>query len=162
MSTPLWKVLAPPQMEKHLRQNMTSLGEDLFDAALTFVYRPCSGFDAGPLADHLSRHTPIPIPYRDPIDWARWISTATAALGFVLLLRFLAPIFQNRWSWAIVTIVTSLVMTSGFMFTRIRGSPFTGGGGNWIAGGYQNQFGQEVSVVAFICKNIRFDESTQC
>jgi oligosaccharyltransferase complex subunit gamma len=67
------------------------------------------------------------------------------------MLRFLAPIFQSRWSWAIVTIVTSLVMTSGYMFTRIRGSPFTGGDGNWIAGGFQNQYGQEVSVVAFIC-----------
>lgn len=37
------------------------------------------------------------------------------------------------------------------MFTRIRGSPYTGADGSWIAGGYQNQFGQEVQVVALIC-----------
>ncbi|KAF8238653.1 oligosaccharyl transferase subunit OST3/OST6 family [Tricholoma matsutake] len=109
-----------------------------------------SGFDAGPLAAHLSKHTPIPIPYRDPIDWARWISAATGVLGCILMLRFIAPILQSRWVWAIITIITSLIMTSGYMFTRIRGSPYTGGDGNWLAGGFQNQFGQEVSVVAFI------------
>lgn len=37
------------------------------------------------------------------------------------------------------------------MFTRIRGSPYSGGDGQWIAAGYQNQFGQEVQVIAFIC-----------
>lgn len=42
-------------------------------------------------------------------------------------------------------------MTSGYMFTRIRGSPYSGENGQWIASGYQNQFGQEVQVVAFIC-----------
>jgi oligosaccharyltransferase complex subunit gamma len=109
-----------------------------------------SGFEAGPLAVYLSRQTPIPIPYKDPIDWARRISISIGVLGFILTLRFLAPIFQNRWSWAIVTILTSLVMISGYMFTRIRGSPYTGGDGNWIAAGFQNQYGQEVSVIAFV------------
>ena len=42
-------------------------------------------------------------------------------------------------------------MTSGHMFTRIRGSPYTDGNGQWIAAGFQNQFGQEVHVVALIC-----------
>lgn len=43
-------------------------------------------------------------------------------------------------------------MTSGYMFTRIRGTPFTSGG-SWIAPGYQNQYGQETQVVAAICKS---------
>ena len=43
-------------------------------------------------------------------------------------------------------------MTSGFMFTRIRGVPYVGQDGSWIAGGFQNQFGQEVQVVSMICK----------
>jgi hypothetical protein len=42
-------------------------------------------------------------------------------------------------------------MTSGFMFVRIRGMPFAGPDGNWIAQGYQNQYGQETQVVAMIC-----------
>ncbi|KAK1236532.1 oligosaccharyl transferase subunit ost3/OST6 [Marasmius sp. AFHP31] len=114
------------------------------------------GFDAGPLAESLSRHTPVPIPYRDPFDWAGLITGVAGLLGLALLVRFVGPIFQNRWTWAAVTIITSLVMTGGYMFTRIRQSPYTGGGGNWIAAGYQNQFGQEVQVVALIYGTLSF------
>lgn len=42
-------------------------------------------------------------------------------------------------------------MLGGFMFVRIRGMPYSDGG-NWIAAGYQNQFGQETQVIAMICK----------
>ena len=110
-----------------------------------------SGFEARPLAEFLSKFTPIPIPYKDPIDWAKFVTIAIGVLGSLLFLRFIAPIVQNRWSWAAATVVTILVMVGGYMFTRIRGVPYNGGNGNWIAGGYQNQFGQEVQVVAFIC-----------
>ncbi|KAF5380810.1 hypothetical protein D9615_003969 [Tricholomella constricta] len=109
-----------------------------------------NGFDAGPLAESLSKHTPIPIPYRDPINWARYFTIATGVLGLLVTLRFISPIIQSRWTWALVTVAVSLVMTSGYMFTRIRGSPFIGNDGNWVAAGFQNQFGQEVSVVAGI------------
>ncbi|TFK42567.1 oligosaccharyl transferase subunit OST3/OST6 family [Crucibulum laeve] len=109
-----------------------------------------TGFEPGPLAEHISKHTPIPVPYKDPIDWARWASMAVGGLGLLFVLRFISPILTNRWTWAVGTVVTSLIMTSGYMFTRIRNSPYSGGGGNWIAAGYQNQFGQEVQVVAFI------------
>lgn len=46
-------------------------------------------------------------------------------------------------------------MTSGYMFTRIRGAPYTGPNGAWIAQGYQNQYGQEVQVVAMVCTSSR-------
>ncbi|KDR81638.1 hypothetical protein GALMADRAFT_239708 [Galerina marginata CBS 339.88] len=108
------------------------------------------GFEPGPLAEYLSKYTPVRIPYKDPIDWARWITTAIGVLGSAFLLRFISPLVQSKWTWAAVTVTTSLVMTSGYMFTRIRGVPYSGGDGNWIASGYQNQFGQEVQVVAFI------------
>jgi oligosaccharyltransferase complex subunit gamma len=111
-----------------------------------------SGFDAGRLAKFLSQQTPITIPYKDPIDWSRYITISTSILGALLTLKFISPVMQSRWTWAVGTVIVSLVMTSGFMFTRIRGVPYTGADGNWIAGGYQNQFGQEVQVVSFICK----------
>jgi oligosaccharyltransferase complex subunit gamma len=38
------------------------------------------------------------------------------------------------------------------MYTRIRGVPYVGSDGNWIAGGFQHQFGQEVPVIAAICQ----------
>jgi len=109
-----------------------------------------NGFEPKPLADHISKHTPIPIPYRVPINWGRVISIASMIVGSLILLKQIAPVLQNRWIWAFITIVTCLVMTAGFMFTRIRNAPYTGNDGNWIAGGFQNQFGQEVQVVAFI------------
>ncbi|KAJ3489078.1 hypothetical protein NLI96_g2379 [Meripilus lineatus] len=108
------------------------------------------GFEPAPLAEQLSNHTPVPIPYKAPIDWARWGTFGGIALLFATTLRFVAPILKSRWSWAAGTVLTSLVMTSGYMFTRIRNAPFTGGNGQWIAPGYQNQFGQETQVIAMI------------
>ncbi|KAH7914706.1 hypothetical protein BJ138DRAFT_1123338 [Hygrophoropsis aurantiaca] len=108
------------------------------------------GFEAGPLAEQLSAHTPVPIPYTAPIDWARWGTLASLIPILTLLGRFIAPALKNRWVWAAGCIFVSLVMTSGYMFTRIREAPYTGPDGGWIAAGYQNQYGQEVQVVAMI------------
>ncbi|KAF9533002.1 oligosaccharyl transferase subunit OST3/OST6 family [Crepidotus variabilis] len=108
------------------------------------------GFDAGPLAEVISKFTPIPVPYKEPIDWTKASLAIVAIPAVLLLLRYLGPVVQNRWVWAVGTILTSLVMTSGYMFVRIRAAPWNGGGGNWIAAGHQNQYGQEVQVIAFI------------
>ncbi|PCH38076.1 oligosaccharyl transferase subunit OST3/OST6 family [Wolfiporia cocos MD-104 SS10] len=108
------------------------------------------GFDAGPLAEQLSHYTPTAIPYKAPIDFARLGAYAFIALSFVASLRFLSPVIRNRWFWATATVLTSLVMTSGYMFVRIRGMPHSGQNGQWIAPGYQAMYGQEVQVVAMI------------
>ena len=123
---------------------------ELYQQADKFIFR---GFEAEPLAEFLSKHTPIGIPYTKPFDWSRYITIATGILSALLAVKFLSPIVQSKWTWAAGTVIVSLVMVSGFMFTRIRGVPYTGGNGNWIAQGYQNQFGQEVQVVSFICKS---------
>ncbi|XP_006458115.1 hypothetical protein AGABI2DRAFT_190476 [Agaricus bisporus var. bisporus H97] len=81
------------------------------------------GFGAGPFADSVSRHTPVKIPYREPIDWTRLILTCIFGLSLLLALRFASPLFQNM--------------------------PYVGANG-WIASGFQSQYGQEVHVVAFI------------
>ncbi|KAI0748221.1 oligosaccharyl transferase subunit OST3/OST6 family [Daedaleopsis nitida] len=114
------------------------------------VYDFSNGFDAGPLAEQLSQYTPVRIPYKDPIDWAKYGTMAGTGLIVLSGIRFFLPILRSRWAWAIGIVLTSLTMTSGFMFVRIRGMPQSGAGGQWIAQGYQNQFGQEVTVVSFI------------
>jgi len=114
------------------------------------------GFEAEPLADHLSNHTPIRIPYSAPFDWGRWITAGAGLLTIAVTLRFIAPILQSKWTWAVGTILTALVMTSGHMFTRIRGTPYVGHDGSWIAGGYQNQFGQEVQVISVVYGTLGF------
>jgi len=69
-------------------------------------------------------------------------------LSGALAIQFLAPVLRNRWTWAVITVLISLVMTSGYMFTRIRGMPNTSPDGSWIAQGFQTQYGQETTVVA--------------
>ncbi|KAI0928544.1 hypothetical protein AcW1_005756 [Taiwanofungus camphoratus] len=108
------------------------------------------GFDAGPLAEQLSHFTPVPIPYKAPIDWPRIGTYVATTLVILTTMKFISPILRSRWTWAAVTVLTSLVMTSGFMFVRIRGMPQSGPNGQWIAPGYQNQFGQETQVIAMI------------
>ncbi|TBU65726.1 oligosaccharyl transferase subunit OST3/OST6 family [Dichomitus squalens] len=114
------------------------------------VYDFSNGFDAGPLAEQLSVYTPVPIPYKAPIDWAKYGTAVGVGLIILSGIRVFLPILRSRWAWAAGTVITSLVMTSGFMFVRIRGMPQSGANGQWIAPGYQNQFGQEVQVVSFI------------
>ncbi|KAG0707730.1 hypothetical protein DFH29DRAFT_994754 [Suillus ampliporus] len=117
---------------------------------LPFKYEFQHGFEAGPLAEQLSAHTPIPIPYSAPFNWGRLGSIASLVPIVTLVYRFIKPALTNRWVWAAGTVSTSLVMTSGYMFTRIRGAPYVGQNGAWIAQGYQNQFGQEVQVIAMV------------
>lgn len=116
---------------------------------------PRSGFDAGPLAEQLSAYTPVAIPYKAPIDYAKYGTAAGVALIVLSGIRFFLPVLRSRWAWAAGTVLTSLVMTSGFMFVRIRGMPASGQNGQWIAPGYQNQYGQEVQVVSFTCACMR-------
>jgi len=139
--------LTRPALKSTISQSTSSLLLPLFPLITSVFTR---GFDARPLADFLSHHTPVPIPYREPIDTTRVALLSILALSLLLSLRFAAPIFQSRWTWAIAIVLTSLIMISGYMFTRIRSMPYVAPGG-WIAPGFQSQYGQEVHVVAFIC-----------
>ncbi|KAL4067650.1 hypothetical protein J3A83DRAFT_4097088 [Scleroderma citrinum] len=115
-----------------------------------FKYDFSNGFEARPLAEQLSSHTPVPIPYKDPINWSHVASLISLIPILILTFRIIHPVLYNRWVWAVATILLSIVMTSGYMFTRIRGMPYTGSDGSWIAGGYSNQYGQEVQIISFL------------
>jgi oligosaccharyltransferase complex subunit gamma len=114
-----------------------------------------SGFDADTLAEELSKFTPARIPYSPPFNWGL---LGTAVMGLLTLLmsaRFVLPVLASRWTWAAVIIVSSIIFTSGIMFVRIRGTPWVGRtqtGTSWLAGGYQNQYGMEVQVIAGVCE----------
>ena len=148
---PLQQVLAS-QPELTLLLPTTSLRKPLNHCSGTLIQTPFdSGFDPQPLAEQLSGFTPVPIQFRPPIDWAKWGTVVFFILIGALSIRFLAPVLRNRWTWAVITVLTSLVMTSGYMFTRIRGMPTTAADGQWIAQGFQTQYGQETTVVATLC-----------
>lgn len=112
-----------------------------------------NGFDAGPLAEQLSHHTPIPIPYQAPINWENVGSTILFAVSLLLFGRFCKPVVTGRLFWIIMTVVPSLAFMGGLMFVQIRGSPWQMQNGQWMAQGYSNQLGKEVQMVAIICKS---------
>ena len=115
-----------------------------------------NGFDAAPLAEQLSHHTPIPIPYQAPINWGKIASTALSAAAFLLFARFCKPVLTGRFVWVIMTIIPSLAFMGGLMFVQIRGSPWEMQNGQWLAQGHSNQFGKEVQMIAIICKPLVF------
>jgi len=115
-----------------------------------FKFDFSSGFDAEPLAQELSRYTPIPIPYRAPINWVRWGAITALSLLSILTVRFLLPILTSRFFWIVLTIVPTLAFISGFMFTQIRGVPWEMPNGQWMAAGYSNQLGKEVQMLSII------------
>lgn len=111
-----------------------------------------NGFDAAPLAEQLSHHTPIPIPYRAPINWGKFMSTAFFAASFLLFARFFKSVFTGRFIWVVMTVLPSLAFMGGLMFVQIRGSPWQLPNGQWMAQGYSSQYGKEVQMIAIICK----------
>ncbi|KAI0093954.1 oligosaccharyl transferase subunit OST3/OST6 family [Irpex rosettiformis] len=111
------------------------------------TYDFSNGYAPEALAEHLSLYTPVRIPYRPPVDWAKYGTFAATGLILTTVARFIFPLLKSRITWAIITIGTILVMTGGHMFVRIRGMPYSDGP-NWIAGGYQSQYGQETQVIA--------------
>jgi hypothetical protein len=107
-----------------------------------------SGMDGESFAAHMSRHAPVPIPY----------TTAGTAIALVLGARyfwmFFSSFLQSRWTWGILSMIAILTFTAGHMFVKIRKMPYTVNGRNgpqWIASGYQNQYGMETQVVALLC-----------
>ena len=112
-----------------------------------------SGFDAAPLAEQLSHHTPIPIPYQAPINWGKIGSTVFFVASFLLFGRFCKPVITGRLFWIVMTVIPSLAFMGGLMFVQIRGSPWEMQNGQWMAQGYSNQLGKEVQIIAIICKS---------
>ncbi|KAL5511853.1 OST3 [Sanghuangporus vaninii] len=106
------------------------------------------GNDAKEFAAQMSNFTPVPIPYRVPIDWGLVLSVASTLIIFALAARLVFPVILSRWTWAIITISTILVMTSGFMFVRIRNMPYRTREHSMMPG-FQTQVGAEIWTVSF-------------
>ncbi|KLO10678.1 dolichyl-diphosphooligosaccharide-protein glycotransferase [Schizopora paradoxa] len=105
------------------------------------------GYDAKELATLMSQFTSVPIPYRVPIDWGFVLTFGATVLSCAVAARLILPVLVNKWTWAAITISTMLVMTSGFMFVRIRGMPYRTAEHTMVPG-YQNQVGAEIWTVS--------------
>lgn len=86
---------------------------------------------------------------------------APIVLGTILFIMWqaraiLLPIIQSRVVWGIGSGIIACVFTSGFMWNRIKNAPYVtasqDGKIQWVAGGFQNQFGLETQVVGGLCE----------
>lgn len=110
----------------------------------------------------LARHLPgRPHPeIKRPINWLKWASLFTFVAGAVTAMisasPYILPIIQNRNLWAAGSMIAILLFISGHMFNHIRKVPYVAGDGKggitYFTGGFQNQLGLEVQIVAAICK----------
>ncbi|WBW73027.1 oligosaccharyltransferase gamma subunit Ost3 [Schizosaccharomyces osmophilus] len=117
-----------------------------------------SGVDADKLAALVLKETGkgAPIIYRqDPTKkYASLVSTVLCGAALFFTRKILLKVFTSRKVWAAFSIITVITLSSGFMFTRIRFTPYSQRGENgenlWLAGSQQYQFGAEVQVVSLI------------
>ncbi|KAI0179251.1 hypothetical protein GGR52DRAFT_535485 [Hypoxylon sp. FL1284] len=108
----------------------------------------------------LARHLPDRPhpPVSRPINYVSWIVSTVLVLFFAAvgynIWPYLLPVIQNRNVWAGLSLIGILLFTSGQMFNRIRKVPYVAGDGrggiSYFAGGFQNQFGLETQIVAFM------------
>ncbi|QRW00286.1 magnesium transporter protein 1 [Ceratobasidium sp. AG-Ba] len=116
-------------------------------------------FDPLTFSREVSKHTIVPIPYRAPPNYALWANLAAVVVLGGLATRFaytyLGDFIFSRWTWALGVVLFMLTFTSGYMFVKIRGMPQTGRG-QWMAGGYQNQYGMETNVISTIYGTLAF------
>ena len=97
--------------------------------------------------------------FKRPINWIAWSISIVGGLTIIGLFAkawpVLLPIIQSRNLWAGLSLLGILLFTSGYMFNQIRKVPYVAadnrGGIKYFAPGFQNQFGLETQVIAFIC-----------
>lgn len=122
-----------------------------------------SSFDAKVFAEQLSPHTPVAIPYTVPINWTAVFGVVAAIISLFIAYQVFGQIILNilssRYIWGVASLAFILVMCAGYMFVRIRQSPYAGQvrtqngvAPSHIAAGYQNQFGAEIQIVSGLCE----------
>ncbi|KAL6927973.1 hypothetical protein ACO0SA_004597 [Hanseniaspora valbyensis] len=92
-----------------------------------------------------------------PVDYVSKAITASAVLLVVFLLKkfnnFVTKIVKSRILWAVISTAFIIIMCNGYMFNKIRNSPYAGNGKNgveYFQGGMQNQFAIETQIVSFL------------
>ncbi|KAG0171930.1 oligosaccharyl transferase subunit ost3/OST6 [Apophysomyces sp. BC1034] len=116
------------------------------------------GLSAESLAAFLSREMGMPVPVSRPIDYTQWGIKLFLVLGAAAVIKLAYPylgfLLFHKNTWMAISIVWILTMISGHMWNRIRTPPYVmyaQNKVNYIAGGFSQQLGLEVEIVAAIC-----------
>ncbi|KAI1270617.1 OST3/OST6 family protein [Xylariaceae sp. FL1019] len=143
-------LLFPPTTGEHAVASPDPLRYDFSAGSLT----------ADEIRSWLVRHLPDrphPPVYR-PFNYFRWIVSIVSVLGVAGVVfnmwSYILPVIQSRKLWAGISLIGILVFISGHMFNQIRRVPYVAGDGHggisYFAGGFQNQYGLETQIIAFI------------
>ncbi|KAI9485387.1 MAG: hypothetical protein EXX96DRAFT_493725 [Benjaminiella poitrasii] len=117
-----------------------------------------SGFSAENFAEFLRNESGLKVTVSRPVNYLKLAAKIFLAVGAAavlkLMYRHFAFIINHRNTWAVISILIILVMTSGYMWNRIRTPPYfmpgRNGEINYIASGFSSQFGVEPQIVASI------------
>lgn len=94
------------------------------------------------------------IPLIKPFDFAKLLTlvffVATIYVSYRYIGSHLVAHLRNPIPWAIMSVVFTLIMTSGTMWNSIRGAPYVGNR-EVISGQFQSQFVIETRIVAILC-----------
>lgn len=117
------------------------------------------GFEGSDFAAELSATLGTKVPYSKPLPW-RLIAAGVAAMAVagtlvMLFAGHVSVLASSKALWQLVSLGTMVVMCSGYMWNTIRTPPYVmmgpAGKVEYIAGGFQNQYGAETQIVAAIC-----------
>ncbi|KAI7897851.1 uncharacterized protein BX663DRAFT_481186 [Cokeromyces recurvatus] len=117
-----------------------------------------SGFSAENFAQFLSQESGLRVTVSRPVNYFKLVTKIFLAIGAAaalkLMYRHFTFIICHRNTWAAISILVILVMTSGYMWNKIRSPPYLmpgrNGEINYIASGFSSQFGVEPQIVASI------------
>ena len=98
----------------------------------------------------------LDIPLREPIDVAAILRKMLLGLaigsGLIAASPVIYRVLSHRRIWSALSIGVILLMTTGYMWTRIRHPEFMGRGDGgkplWMSGGFQYQFGIETQIMS--------------
>ena len=111
------------------------------DPILTFYFlkRPTSGFSVEAFHNWLRPQIPHEFIIQKPFDIVPYIVLPLVGLLSLSILAvsypYIWPILQSKVIWTIASLIIILVFTSGHMWNRIRGAPYTANR-QIIAGGF--------------------------
>lgn len=124
-----------------------------------------NGFEADSVASHLERTLHVTFKYKKPLNVKLIAMTVTAMIVLATAMFFLAPYLpmflkSSKPFWMLVCLSTMIIFNSGQMWNSIRGAPYVavgqGGKPEYIAGGFQNQYGIETQIVAGLYSLLAF------
>lgn len=107
----------------------------------------------------MSDQAPHPFPIYVPFNPIPYILIPTTLIGGIVGLYFaspyIIPLAQSKALWQGACLVAILIFTSGHMWNRIRGAPYSGLKGELIQAGFQQQYVIETQLVGGICESGR-------